>query len=126
MRFADTVHPPMTPAGGFAFRGGPDGPDVLKYAGGEASRGRKDQAMPRVMIECPDTGKQVYTGINLNWETFESYKFGSQTRRVRNAARITSGRGPTRFSTKPAAAVRPGAERAQASERMPAGQTPNG
>ncbi len=35
--------------------------------------------MPRVLIECPDTGKQVYTGINLNWETFESYKFGAQT-----------------------------------------------
>ena len=35
--------------------------------------------MPRVLIECPDTGKQVYTGVNLNWETFESYRFGTQT-----------------------------------------------
>ena len=35
--------------------------------------------MPRVMIECPETGRPVYTGINLNWETFESYRFDSQT-----------------------------------------------
>jgi len=32
--------------------------------------------MPRVMIECPETKKEVYTGINLNWETFESYRIG--------------------------------------------------
>ena len=34
--------------------------------------------MPRVLIECPETGLEVYTGINLNWETFESYRFGEQ------------------------------------------------
>ncbi|MEN3976738.1 hypothetical protein [Emcibacter sp. SYSU 3D8] len=35
--------------------------------------------MPRVMIKCPNTGKQIYTGVNLNWETFESYRFGTQS-----------------------------------------------
>ena len=34
--------------------------------------------MPRVMIECPETKKEVYTGINLNWETFDSYRFGER------------------------------------------------
>jgi hypothetical protein len=31
-----------------------------------------------MMIECPDTGKQVYTDINLNRENYESCKFGTQ------------------------------------------------
>lgn len=32
--------------------------------------------MARVMIECPNTGKMIYTGMNLNWSTFESTFIG--------------------------------------------------
>lgn len=32
--------------------------------------------MARVMIECPQTGRMVYTGLNLSWNTFEIYKIG--------------------------------------------------
>ncbi len=32
--------------------------------------------MARVMIECPKTGRAIYTGLNLSWTTFESYEFG--------------------------------------------------
>jgi endogenous inhibitor of DNA gyrase (YacG/DUF329 family) len=35
--------------------------------------------MPRVTVTCPKTGKQVYTGVNLNWDTFDSYEFKQQT-----------------------------------------------
>jgi len=35
--------------------------------------------MPRVLIECPATGKMIYTGINLNWQTFDSYRIGEQS-----------------------------------------------
>jgi hypothetical protein len=35
--------------------------------------------MPRLMIECPDTHKLIYTGQNFNWETFESAKLGESS-----------------------------------------------
>lgn len=35
--------------------------------------------MPRVLIECPETHKLIYTGLNMNWSTFESTKIGEQT-----------------------------------------------
>ncbi len=34
--------------------------------------------MPRVLITCPVTGREVYTGLRLNWFTFESFRFGRQ------------------------------------------------
>ena len=39
---------------------------------------RRECFVPRVMIECPETRKEIYTGINLNWETFESYRIGTR------------------------------------------------
>ncbi|MBI1180475.1 MAG: hypothetical protein GC201_07935 [Alphaproteobacteria bacterium] len=35
--------------------------------------------MPRVMIECPETHRMIYTGVNLNWNSFEGAKIGEQT-----------------------------------------------
>lgn len=32
--------------------------------------------MPRLLIECPETHKLIYTGRNFNWETLESTKLG--------------------------------------------------
>ena len=32
--------------------------------------------MARVMIECPKTGRMIYTGLNLSWTTFETYEIG--------------------------------------------------
>ena len=34
--------------------------------------------MPRVLIRCPTSGRDVYTGLRLNWLTFEAYEFGRQ------------------------------------------------
>jgi len=34
--------------------------------------------MPRVLITCPETGKQVYTGARFNWQTFDSAKIGER------------------------------------------------
>lgn len=31
-----------------------------------------DIATPRVMITCPDFGKRVYTGPNLDWSALEA------------------------------------------------------
>ncbi len=28
--------------------------------------------MPQVMIECPETGRHVYAGLNFDWTGFES------------------------------------------------------
>lgn len=27
--------------------------------------------MPQVMIRCPETGKDVYTGLNFDWSTLD-------------------------------------------------------
>jgi endogenous inhibitor of DNA gyrase (YacG/DUF329 family) len=35
--------------------------------------------LPRVLITCPETGKQVYTGTRYNWQTFDSAKIGERT-----------------------------------------------
>lgn len=35
-----------------------------------------ETVMARVMIECPKTGRAIYTGLNLSWTTFESYEIG--------------------------------------------------
>jgi hypothetical protein len=32
-----------------------------------------------VLIECPATHKMVYTGVNLNWNSFEATKIGEQS-----------------------------------------------
>ncbi len=37
--------------------------------------------MPRVMIECPETRKLVYTGLNLDWFAFESTQLGENALR---------------------------------------------
>ncbi len=31
------------------------------------------------MITCPETGKPIYTHLNLDWETFESTRIGERT-----------------------------------------------
>ena len=28
--------------------------------------------MPQLLIDCPETGRPVYTGLNLDWFAFES------------------------------------------------------
>jgi len=35
--------------------------------------------MPRLLIECPDTHKMIYTGLNFNWETLESASLDDET-----------------------------------------------
>lgn len=32
--------------------------------------------MPQIMITCPETGKPIYTGMNLDWFAFESTQLG--------------------------------------------------
>ncbi len=35
--------------------------------------------MARFMITCPETGKPIYTHLNLDWESFESTRIGERT-----------------------------------------------
>ena len=35
--------------------------------------------MPRVLILCPNTGREVYTGLRMNWFTLDTYDMGRQT-----------------------------------------------
>jgi hypothetical protein len=34
--------------------------------------------MPRVLIECPETHRMIYTGVNLNWNSFEAARFDAR------------------------------------------------
>lgn len=34
--------------------------------------------MPRVLIRCPTSGREIYTGLRMNWFTLDSYDFGRQ------------------------------------------------
>jgi len=34
--------------------------------------------MPRVLIRCPKSGREIYTGLRMNWFTLDSYDFGYQ------------------------------------------------
>ena len=34
--------------------------------------------MARVMIDCPETGEPVYTGMTFDWPTFENIKIGER------------------------------------------------
>ena len=34
--------------------------------------------MARVMINCPETGVSVYTGMTFDWPTFENIKIGER------------------------------------------------
>ena len=35
--------------------------------------------MPRVLIQCPETGRPVYTGMNFDWLTFDSLQLGEKS-----------------------------------------------
>ena len=35
--------------------------------------------MPRVLITCPRTERRVYTGLNLDWSTLETFDSSEQT-----------------------------------------------
>ena len=34
--------------------------------------------MARVMINCPETGESVFTGMTFDWPTFENIKIGER------------------------------------------------
>ncbi len=35
--------------------------------------------MPQLFIICPNTEKEVYTGLNMDWFAFDSYNLGEQS-----------------------------------------------
>ena len=35
--------------------------------------------MARVMINCPETGEPVYTGMTFDWPSFETVKIGEKS-----------------------------------------------
>ena len=35
--------------------------------------------MPELFIICPNTEKEVYTGLNMDWFAFDSYNLGEQS-----------------------------------------------
>ncbi|NQU62049.1 MAG: hypothetical protein HQ512_13035 [Rhodospirillales bacterium] len=35
--------------------------------------------MARVMIECPETGEPVFTGMTFDWPSFENVKIGEKS-----------------------------------------------
>ncbi len=35
--------------------------------------------MPQLFIICPNTGKEVYTGLNMDWFALDSYNLGEQS-----------------------------------------------
>ncbi len=44
--------------------------------------------MARVLITCPETGKPIYTGLNLEWDTFESTRIGERTIECRECGKV--------------------------------------
>ena len=34
--------------------------------------------MARIMINCPETGEPVFTGMSFDWSSFESVKIGEK------------------------------------------------
>ncbi len=39
---------------------------------------REYLSVARVMITCPETGRPVYTHLDVDWETFESTRIGER------------------------------------------------
>jgi hypothetical protein len=35
--------------------------------------------MPRVLITCPETQRPVYTGLNMDWNAFDTVELPEQT-----------------------------------------------
>ncbi len=39
----------------------------------------REARMPQLFIICPNTEKEVYTGLNMDWFAFDSYNLGEQS-----------------------------------------------
>jgi endogenous inhibitor of DNA gyrase (YacG/DUF329 family) len=53
---------------------------------------RRDMPVSRVMIDCPETGKPVYTHLSFEWDSFETVRIGERVIKCPECGKIHSWR----------------------------------